>query len=151
MTRANYRQALCAILLTGLLASCGSGIEVTTTAPNLALSVSSCKEKLTGPGPAPTQKVRWIDASTLEVKARGDLLCETDRVSAAYAVSRKSLELGYAGSFSAVKAAKPPPQCYCMHDFAFVISNLDKRSYMISVENIPRDGTSEKWKSRRLK
>jgi hypothetical protein len=142
---------LAALLGISVLAACGSGIEVTTTSPNLALSVSSCKEKLTGPGPAPTQNVRWIDASTLEVKARGDLLCETDRVAAAYAVSRKSVELGYTGSFSAGKAAKPPPQCFCMHDFVFVISNLDKRSYMVSVENVPREGTREKWQSRRLK
>jgi hypothetical protein len=142
---------LLAMLVVSALAACGSGIEVTTLSPNLTLSVSSCQEKLKYPGPAATQKARWLDESTLEVRARDDLLCDVDRVAGAYAVSGRSVELGYAGSFSKDKAVKPPTECLCRHDFVFVISNLDKRSYTIAVENIPRDGTSEKWKSRRLK
>jgi hypothetical protein len=151
MTRANYRQALCAILVTGLLASCGKGIEVTTNSPQLKVSVSSCKEASAPIGPPAIQKIRWIEAMTLEVRARGEMSCAVDHVSAAYALSRNALELGYSGGISPEAAKKPPPACRCVHEFVYVISNLEKRSYVITLENIPRDGTSEKWKSRRLK
>ncbi len=151
MTPPNYKLVLCAVLASSLLAACGKRIEVTTNAPNLALSVSSCKEPWAPPGPPPFEKIRWIEANTLEIRARGEMSCEVDRVSAAYAVSRTTLELGYAGSLSQDAATKPPPECRCIHDFVYVISNLPKRNYRIVVENIPRAGTQAKWKARQLK
>ena len=139
------------MLATSLLAACGKSIEVTTNSPQLKVSVSSCKEPPAPNGPPPIQKILWKEGGILEVRARGDMLCEVDRVTAAFALSRKSLELGYVGGFSPEAAKKQSPACSCMHEFTYVISNIEKRNYIITVENIPREGTWKKWQSRRLK
>jgi hypothetical protein len=151
MTRQEYKNALYAVLAAFLLAACGKGIEVATNSPQLKVSVSSCKGPSTPNRPPPLDKIRWIEAMTLEIRARGDMHCEADRVTAAYAVSRNNLELGYAGGFSPETAKKSPPACSCVREFVYVISNLEQHPYIINVENIPRDGTAKKWESRRLK
>ena len=150
MTVQRYMRALCAVLATSLLMACGKGVEVSTNSPALKVSVSSCKQ-LPAPNAPALEKIRWLEAMTLEVKVRGDLHCEADRVTAAYAVSRNNLELAYAGGFLPETAKKAPAACSCMRELTYVITNLEQHSYIITVENIPRDGTAKKWKSRQLK
>ena len=139
------------MLAASLVAGCSKNIEVTTSSPALKLSVSACKEASAPIGRPVVQKIRWIEAMTLEVKARGDMHCEVERVTAAYAVSRNNLEFGYAGGFSPETEKKAPAACSCVRELVYVISNLEQHPYIITVENIPRDGTAKKWQSRQLK
>jgi hypothetical protein len=142
---------LAAISAASLLAACGEKIEVTTNSPNLKVSVSSCKESRT-PGAQPSiQKIRWTESMTVEITARGDMSCGVDRVTAGYAVSGTTVELGYAGSVMSSTAKPPPPGCRCVHEFTYVISDIDKRGYVVVLDDIARNGTLKKWQSRRLK
>ncbi len=139
---------LAALSAVSLLAGCGQGIEVTTNSPDLKVSVSSCKESRSLGGQQPIQKIRWLESMTMEVTARGEMQCGVDRVTAGYAVSGATVELGYAGSIVSSTAKAPPPGCKCVHEFTYVISNIDKRGYVVVLDDIARNGTLKKWQSR---
>jgi hypothetical protein len=146
-----FTAPLAAIAALTLLAACGQGIEVATNSPDLKVSVSSCKEPRAPGDQPPIQKIRWTGQMTLEVTARGEMKCGVDRVSAGYAVSGTTVELGYAGSIVSSTAKPPPPGCKCVHEFTYVISNIDKRGYRITVDDIERNGSLKKWQARRLR
>jgi hypothetical protein len=149
------------LFATLVLAACGQGPNATTDSPNLKLSVSQCKGQSTAPPPpppgvtttisprpSPVKQVRWIEGTSLEVTARGEMQCGVDRVIGRYAISGSILELAYQGAFS---HEGPRPACDCAYELKYTIAGLEKRDYQIILEDLGYAGAAAKWADRHAK